>query len=130
HLRIRQKGVAFVDLEEAGNPQPGGAGEQSAGSLDIEIPRAALGKADVPHGPERNANDYMEMLAVGLDEHLDRDVIRNVVGAPANRQKKDSRGEQELFHVEHPFLSTSARSRRAKPCGDRRARPSKRSGRK
>src|SRR5215472_9992317 len=96
HLRIRKKRVVFINLEETRNPQPGRAGKQRVGALDIEIAGATLGKHDIAHGFKRHSHEQMKMLTLGLDEHLHGHVVGNVVRTCAKRprQEKDKRGEQ------------------------------------
>src|ERR1700747_3392388 len=47
HLRIRQQRVAFVNLEESGDPQLRRAGKQRRGTLQIEVAGPSLGKEAV-----------------------------------------------------------------------------------
>ena len=77
--RIRQARVAFLDCDEVGDPHLGCVRELGGELLDVQVAIGAFGKFQVADGFQRHADEQLQALAGGLDEHLDGGVGRYVV---------------------------------------------------
>jgi hypothetical protein len=91
-LRFREARVTFVEFDEVGDPESRGIGEHFVDACEVQIAPAAFRKADVAHGPEGNANEQMEALAIRFDEGLNGDIVGNVVSGRAVRQEEKKSG--------------------------------------
>ncbi len=55
------------------------SGRIESDPLKIQVARASLRKLHVAHGLERHADQQAQMAALGPEEHLHGDVVRDVM---------------------------------------------------
>ena len=94
HNRRRwQAHAVFFDLNKVSEVDFGGIRQQWRRFLHIEIPAVTFRKTDITNGAQRHANQNLHAFAIGLDEHIDDYVARNVVGhdATTGRDEEGSR---------------------------------------
>src|SRR5467141_3802941 len=78
-LGSRKTNIIFIDFDEIGDPESCSARRYGSDFREVEVASPALGKINIAHGLERNANQEMEPLALRFNKRLHCDVVRNVV---------------------------------------------------
>ena len=79
HDGLRQPNIIFVNIQGPGDPQIHRVGEDGVDAFEIQIARAALRKLNVAHGFQWHTNQQAQMVALGPEERLHGDIVRDVM---------------------------------------------------
>ncbi len=105
-LRLAEPRVILVELDLAGEPQGDCVAQRGVDAREVEEAPSSLRHVDVAHRLERHAHQKLERPALGLDEGLDADFVRDVVPPRARREREKCRGEDENAIQSHPVLQS------------------------
>ncbi len=86
--RRGQADVVLLELERVGDPQADRIAKRGVHAREVQVPRPAGRIAHVAHRAERHADQQVQPPALGLDEGLNHDVCRHVVGGGGARQRE------------------------------------------
>ena len=81
----------FVHGDAVGDPRLGAGAQVGIGAAQIEVAWPDQREIDVAHRRERDPQEELQPRARRLDEHLDQDVLRNVVRGRPRRPRRRSR---------------------------------------
>ncbi len=93
--RTAQAAIAFVQLGVVVHPSARHRGQPHVQSREIQVAGSALRDLEVGHGREGDAKKHVELWPLRLDESLDDDVGRDVVGAEAAGEGPKKRRHQQ-----------------------------------
>ena len=91
--------VVFVDFDVSRDPKACRVGQKLIGLRQFEKARPAEWKVHVAHRLERHAHEQFQRCPVWLDERLQGDVGRNIVGLKdARKSQPDGERTSEPTH--------------------------------
>ncbi len=114
--RAAERGVAFVQVDVVDQPDGGGVVQDCVGAAHIEPVGAAHGVFDIAHGLEGRADQHLDAPTIRLQQHLDGDVVRDVVGPQGRGRRQgaghDGQGQNPVFrHARYCILRRMMRTR-------------------